>query len=181
MASNNLQVRGRSLEEAFFSRENERLRLGLRAETEAHAELGIADHAIFERLRGLDVTGDEVAALTLIPVVAIAWADGELHDKERAALLQAAEAAGIAPGTPSHLLLESWFRERPDPELFERWKSFIVALCADMPARTVEDLRAELLHRAEAVADAAGGLLGFGRVSAREREILEELAHAFPA
>lgn len=181
MERNDLQVRGRSLEEAFFREQDERLRLGLRAETEGHAGLGIADRAVFDSLRGLDVTGDEVAALTLIPVVAIAWADGELHDKERQALLQAAEAAGIAPDSPSHQLLESWFRERPDPELFERWKSFIVALCVDMNARAVESLRAELLHRARAVAEATGGLLGFGRVSAREREILEELEHAFPA
>ena len=181
MASNDLQVRGKSLEEAFFSQENERLRLGLRAEATAHADLGVADDAVFHRLRELDITGDTVAALTLIPVVAVAWADGELHDKERAALLQAAEAAGIAPDSPSHKLLETWFRERPDPELFERWKSFIVALCVDMQGRAVESLRAELLHRAHAVADSAGGLLGFGRVSAREQEILEELEHAFPA
>ncbi|MDX7951900.1 hypothetical protein P7D22_12035 [Lichenihabitans sp. Uapishka_5] len=181
MDSNDLQVRGRSLEDAFFTRENERLRLGLRADPAAATDLGLADAGAFDRLRDMDVAGDTVAALTLIPVVAIAWADGDLHDKERAALLQAAEAAGIAPGSASHVLLESWLVRRPDPELFERWKSFIVALCADMPPRAVEGLRADLLHRAHAVADAAGGILGFARVSAREREILIELEHAFPA
>ena len=181
MNSNDLRLRGQSLEEAFFGRENERLRLKLRAEAEAPGEGDAVATAIFDHLRGMDVAGDTVAALTLIPVVAIAWADGQMHEAERTALLQAAEAAGIASGSPSHALLESWLAERPDPELFERWKSFIVDLCDDKDARAVESLRAELLDRARRTAAAAGGMLGIGRVSAREREILEELEHAFPA
>lgn len=181
MDSNDLRLRGRSLEEAFFGQENERLRLKLRAEAEAPSEADPAAAAVFDHLRGMDVAGDTVAALTLIPVVAIAWADGELHDAERAILLQAAEAAGIASGSSSHALLQTWLVERPDPDLFERWKSFIVALCDDKDARAVESLRAELLDRARRTADAAGGILGIGRVSSREREILEELEHAFPA
>lgn len=181
MDPNDLRLRGRSLEEAFFGRENERLRLKLRAEAEAPADPDPTAAAVFDHLRGMDVAGDTVAALTLIPVVAVAWADGQLQGAERAALLQAAEAAGIAPGTPSHDLLQSWFAVRPEPELFERWKSFIVALCDEKDARAVERLRADLLGRARRVAESAGGILGIGRVSAREREILEELEHAFPA
>ena len=181
MDSNDLRLRGRSLEEAFFGQENERLRLKLRAEAEQPVDADPVAAAVFDHLRGMDVAGDTVAALTLIPVVAIAWADGQLHEAERTALLQAAEAAGIAPGSSSHALLQSWFAERPDPELFERWKSFIIALCEDKDARAVESLRAELLDRARRTAQAAGGILGVGRISAREREILEELEHAFPA
>ena len=186
MGDDELRARGRSMEDAFFVRENERLRLNLREMGHQDASRGLAvasgihnPHAL-EGLMASHVDGDTAAAMALVPLVAIAWTDRELHDQERAALLQAVEAAGILEGSPSHALLESWFRERPDPELFERWKSFIASLCVDMDASAVEALRAEIIGKARGVAEAAGGILGFGKVSAREQEILDELEHAFP-
>jgi hypothetical protein len=187
MSEDGLQARGRSMEEAFFARENERLRVGLQASARPAAiasfdlDEAIRDHTLRDGLRAHHVAAGTAAAMTLVPLVAVAWADRDLHDRERAAVLQAAEAAGIAKNSASHALLESWLHERPDPELFERWKSFIVELCADMDVAEVEALRAELLGRARAVAQSGGGVLGFGRVSMREQEVLEELEHAFPA
>ncbi|MCW6510122.1 hypothetical protein [Lichenifustis flavocetrariae] len=186
MSDDELRVRGRSMEEAFFVHENERLRLNLREMVHQDASGGLAvasgihDPHALNGLTTRHVDGDTAAAMALVPLVAIAWADRELHDRERAALLQAVESAGISQGSPSHALLDSWFRERPDPELFERWKSFIASLCADMDTSAVEALRAEIIGKARGVAEAAGGILGFGKVSAREQEILDELEHAFP-
>ena len=186
MNDNDLRARGRSMEDAFFVRENERLRVNLREMAHQDASSGLAvasgiqDRHALEGLTNLHVDGDTAAAMALVPLVAIGWADRDLHERERAALLQAVEAAGIAEGSPSHALLASWFRERPDPELFERWKSFIASLCVDMDTSAVHALRAEIIGKARAVAEAAGGILGFGRISAREQEILDELEHAFP-
>jgi hypothetical protein len=187
MVGDELRARGRSMEEAFFAHEGERLRVALRAAgakgvAELGHDLGIAgDPQVFRDMSSHAVAGDTAAAMVLIPLIAVAWADRDLHAAERAAVLAGAEAAGIAKGSASEALLASWLNERPDPELFESWKSFIVAFCADMDVHAVEALRKELVGRARTVAEAAGGLLGYGRISGRERDVLEELEHAFPA
>jgi hypothetical protein len=181
MDEDTVQARGRSMEEAFFGKAGGRLPAGRPASIAAFdLESEIGNDHLRDDLRAHHVEGGTRAAMTLVPLIAVAWADRDLHERERQAVLQAAEAAGIRPDSASHVLLESWLSERPDPELFERWKSFIVALCADMDAADVAPLRADLVGRAEAVARSVGGLLGFGRISRREQEVLDELREAFP-
>ena len=83
-----------ALEEAFFARENAKLRQQLRdlddtkRKKEAlSAASGIANDAVLEKLAALNISSETVAALALVPLIAIAWADGSIDDKERAAVL----------------------------------------------------------------------------------------------
>lgn len=186
MSEDSIQACGRSMAQAFFAGRHASAAPTYAAGRPAgiasfDLDESIRDAHLRDGLRAHHVGPETAAAMTLVPLIAVAWADRDLHDPERAAVLAAAEASGIAKDSPSHAMLEGWLQERPDPELFERWKSFIVELCADMEVAEVEALRAELLGRAHAVAKSFGGLLGFRRISSREREILDELEHAFPA
>src|SRR4029450_10355631 len=91
-----LADRRKALEEEFFRKENERQRAALQARKKrdeskaALRETGIGDDALIDRLLDLGVAAEAVVALELAPLVAVAWADGTLDDRERAAVLRAA-------------------------------------------------------------------------------------------
>ncbi len=182
-----LRARGKALEEAFFRKEQERLHdlQQLRNEeasaTRALAEAsGIEDETILGRLASLGVRAETLAALTLIPLVEVAWADDKMEGREREAVLAGAESSGIAAGSPSHGLLQLWLDDRPAPDLSSAWRDFMAALCAQLSAEERLRLRDNLVGRARQVAEAAGGFLGLtDPVSAVERKVLDDLAGHF--
>ena len=182
-----LRERRRALEEAFFAKENEELLERLRRADAAQsrkaalaAASGIADDAVLERLAALGLGADTLAALALVPLVAVAWADGGIDDKERSAVLAAAEEAGIGRQAASRELLARWLREPPPRELLAAWTDYTRAVSATLDDAARQALRADLLGRARRVAEAAGGFLGLGRrVSANEETVLRRLEDAF--
>ena len=94
--------------------------------------------------------------------------------------MTAADNAGMHQQHAGHQLLEDWLKRRPDKELLAAWKSYVAALCDALSEEAVNDLKDDLLGRARAVAEAAGGMLGLGnKVSKSEQSMLEELAQAF--
>ena len=114
-----------------------------------------------------------------MPLVEVAWADGRLELAERRAVLEAAEASGVLPGTASHQLLEGWLAERPGPELREAWREYVVTLQATVSIEAQLHLKESVVGRARAVAGAAGGVLGVRSVSRQEELVLRELAAIF--
>lgn len=188
MPNPGMQERGRALEEAFFQKQHEqqlaRLRLQQEQE-EAREALAAAsgihdDPELLDRLAGLGIRAETLAALTLIPLVEVAWADGKMEAREREAILRGAESSGIAPGSPSHGLLEIWTQDRPAPELLASWERYIAALSAELSADQKWHLEERIVGRARAVAEAAGGFLGLGsKVSAEEEAMLSRLEKAF--
>lgn len=140
----------------------------------------IRDDAVLDRLLGLGITAESLAALGMVPLVCVAWADGEVAAKERERIVAMAEAAGIEPQNGRYPLLEHWLKRRPTPEIFAAWQDFIKQLRETMAPEDLETLRCEIMDRAGEVARASGGLLGFGeRVSPAERSVLAELENAF--
>ncbi len=112
----------------------------------------------------------------MVPLVQVAWADGDVDEKERAAILEAAEEVGVEKGSPSADLLKEWLKFKPDREVLKVWKEYVAALSATLPAEESEKFRSALLNLSRAVAQASGGVLGFGsKVSKAERAVLDEL------
>lgn len=186
MSSELLEDRRKALEEAFFRKESERLRSELQARRERENResalgeaSGISDRDLLTRLVGLGIEAETVAALSLIPLVEVAWADGKMEDRERDAILRGARASGIEPGSPSDGLLELWTQERPSAALMVSWKSYIGAVSKELSAEQRWRLEETLIGRARAVAEAAGGFLGIGKVSGAEETVLEEMKRAF--
>jgi len=184
-----LGERKRALEEAFFAKENKTLLQRLRQADAAKsrkaalaAASGITDEAVLDRLAALDLGSDTLTALSLVPLVMVAWADGSLDDKERQAVLSAAAEAGLDRQGAAHQLFDRWLREPPPRELLAAWTDYTRAISATLDAAARAALRSELLGRARRVAEAAGGFLGVGRkVSASEEAVLTRLESAFPA
>ena len=84
--------RGRALEDEFFRKEDQRLIERLRelrdksVSREALAlASGIKNEAILDKLLELGIRPETVAALALVPLAEVAWADGSLDDARAAA------------------------------------------------------------------------------------------------
>jgi hypothetical protein len=183
-----MQERGKSLEEAFFKKQHEEQLAKLRVKQEQvearealAAASGITDDVnLLDRLAALGIRAETLAALTLIPLVEVAWADGKMEARERDAILRGAESSGIEPGSASYGLLEIWTRDRPAPELMDSWKSYIGALAGELSADQKWHLEEKIVGRARSVAESAGGFLGLGsKVSPEEERVLGELERAF--
>jgi hypothetical protein len=125
------------------------------------------------------VDAEAVVALELVPLVAVAWADGTIDERERAAVLRAAREAGVSGDQPAHGLLETWLGHPPEGHLLETWGAYVRGLCAQMAPDERRTFRDQLLGHTRAVAEAAGGFLGLGKVSAKEQAVLRELERAF--
>ena len=186
MSEEFLGERRKALEEAFFAQHNQRLlqqfrkTMAAKATQEALAAAsGITDAAVLEQLAAVDLSSETMAALSLVPLVEVAWADGRLDAKERSALLAAAEQAGLSQDSASYRLLEAWFRERPSPKLLAAWKAYVAGLLRTLDVHAQHVLKQDLLGRARVVAEAAGGFLGLGtRISSAEQAVLKELEQA---
>jgi hypothetical protein len=133
-----------------------------------------------DRMLELGITPATWAAISLVPLVEVAWANGRIDAKERRAVLAAAELNGVTPGSPSHEMLDGWLGHRPDGRLLQSWGEYMVELCAALKPGEKRALREELMGRARQVAEAAGGFLGLGnRISPEEQVVLDELAKVF--
>lgn len=158
----------------------EQRRSGSDATATVIAVWGIEDPTVLERLLRLGLTTETVAALSLTPLIEVAWADGKVDKKERAAVLAAAEQYGLERSDVSYLLLEGRLAERPGPELLDTWKTYVRMLARALDKETVATLRGELMARARQVAEASGGLLGLGsKISSQELAKLDELEQSF--
>ncbi len=178
--------RRKALEESFFRKENEKLRARLavqQAERQAREDLaqasGISDEAVLDRLVKLGLSPETLAALSLVPLIEVAWANGKLDEKERKAVLSGAAASGVKDGSAACDLLKGWLVRKPAPALRETWDGYIRALVATLPDDARQALKKDLLDRARAVAEAAGGVLGLGSISKEEGAALERLERIF--
>jgi len=187
MAEEFLSDRKRALEEEFFRRQENALLNQLRAaqakesaQEALAAATGIRDSTVLHKLSTLGITSDTLLALGLVPLVAIAWADGSLDDKERHAIVTSLGAAGIVANSPAGQLVQGWLSNPPPASMLEAWSSYTSALAAELSPTERNHLRDSVLGRARAVAEAAGGFLGFGkRVSQAEAELLQKLERVF--
>jgi hypothetical protein len=186
VSETSLEERGRALENQFYEKENREKLAAMKAKLDAQKskeELrkasGMTDDAVLDRLAALGMRANTIAALSLVPLIQVAWADGSIHDNERSAILQGAAGKGLDEGSDGYELLQSWLQRKPDEDLFTAWESYIKALTAQLNDEQNRLLKNQIVGFAKMVAAAAGGILGFGRVSSTEEKVLTRIEAAF--
>lgn len=183
-----LHERGRSLEDDYFRKKDreliEKLRRASAAEDERQAlakTSGLDDPALLQELKDLGFTPGTVSLLPLIPVLRVAWAEGGITGAERSLLTRLARSRGIAEGSEADRLLSAWMARRPDDSVFTRAGRLIRAML-DARAPETADLTADdLVDYCERIAAASGGILGIGRISADEKQLLSSIANDLKA
>lgn len=175
--------RGRALEEQYFRKREQELieKLRKRGEEEAARrrlaeQTGVVDEEILQDLQALGYTPETVMLLHLVPLVQVAWAEGHVSDSERELITAAARSRAVAPNSPADRQLADWLMRRPSDEFFEKTLRAIAAILQARPPEEREASRRDLLSYCTAIASASGGILGFGKVSDQERELLARLA-----
>ncbi len=175
----------RSLEESFFLKRDAELvaemrrRETLQTRKKALTEVsGITSEDVLDQLVEHEIHAETLAAFSLVPIIEVAWADGAIQSAEEAVVLRAVEGAGIQKESVAFQLVQEWLKRPPDPKLMKCWMDYTRALMSELTHEACESVRQTVLGHARAVAEAAGGFLGLGRVSHAEEKILRVLKEA---
>ena len=186
MSEVTLEERGRALENQFYEKENQEKLAAMkqkldmqRSKDELRKASGMTDDAVLDRLVVLGLRANTIAALSLVPLIQVAWADGQIQDNERTAILQGAHGKGLEDGSDGYQLLQTWLSRRPGDELFTAWEAYIKALTAQLNDEQNRLLKNQIVGFAKMVATSAGGILGFGKVSGSEEKVLNRIEAAF--
>ena len=182
-----LGERGKALEDSFFAQRDRELLAKLKEAAGAGdirkalaLAIGINDDAVIDKLVALGIQPEMALALSMVPLVQVAWADGAIHGGEYEAVMSAAQDSGINEGTPAHGLLESWLANNPGDTLIDAWHGYIQALVRELSAKERAALKDATLQRARTIAGIAGGILGLGsKFSKSEKAVLQDLAVSF--
>jgi|PlaIllAssembly_1097288.scaffolds.fasta_scaffold05203_2 hypothetical protein len=182
-----LETQGQALEDAFFLKQDQLLiekRRALKKMEQSKRALsevsGIKNDGILTKFVELGIEPGMLVSLGVAPLVAVAWADGEVDPKERAAVLQSGVGEDAIRGAMDADLLERWLTHKPGPELMEAWRHYVQGLseCFSADERTL--LRKRLLKRARHVAEATGSFLKLtSGISAAEQAVLDQIEDAF--
>ena len=181
-----MDERRSALEDEFFHKQDQAKLAAMKdklADQATKDELrkvsGMTDDAVLDKLVALGLSGQTVAALSLVPLITVAWADGSIQDNERDAILHGATGKGMDVGSPGHALLSSWLAKQPAPTLFEAWEGYIKSLIAQLNEEQTRLLKKQVVNFASLVAGSAGGFLGVGKVSGSEQQALARIEAAF--
>jgi hypothetical protein len=174
------------LEQAFFLNQEailienmRKLEKRKRTAQELSAISGIQNQHLIEKFLELEIEPKDLAAVSIVPLVVVAWADGNVDDKERVAVMLAAEKMGFAKGCENFAMLQDWLTHKPKPQLLEAWTHYVEGIVSEMNSQDVASFQKEILEHAQMVAKASGGMLGMAKVSANEKAILTQLENAF--
>lgn len=187
MAAKILDSRRQSLEEQFFQASNAELLAKLRLSGERAKDkqalteaMGLRDDELVDGLLDAGLSAQTWLAVSLVPLVEVAWADREISQAEISKILEAAAEKGLTMDGPVGELLDQWLATRPPPRLREAWKLYIESVCEVVGSDQIDWMRKDTLTRARDVAEATNHLLGFGNhVSDVEEVVLADLASAF--
>ncbi len=139
---------------------------------------GVADEEILRDLQALGYTPETVMLLHLVPLLQMAWAEGSVSDSERDLILEAARARGVDKDSAADRQLAAWLTDRPSEELFEKTLRAIGAILQLRSSEERDASEKDLVTRLTAIASASGGILGFGKVSPQEQEMLARITQA---
>ncbi len=184
--TDNLMNIARILQTMFFAegdatlvRQREELRRMEHTKKVLSGLSGITNQDILQKFIELDVSPEAVTSLTLVPLVMVAWADGEVDDKEREAVLNSLKGYGVIKNNVNYTLLKEWLEKRPPHKMLDAWAHYISGICGSLSAEERGELKANIMGHATAVAGASGGFLSVMKISPEEERILAKLEKAF--
>ena len=124
MGESYLEERRKALEEAFYHKKNRELMAKIKTDLDAELHrdtlkkaTGIDDDELLQRVLDVGVNVETLAAMSVAPLVLVAWADGNIDQREQEAIIAGAEQAGLGVDSAAHELLLGWLKEKPDENI----------------------------------------------------------------
>ena len=185
MSEGDFSGRARTSEDDYFHKKDRELIEKFRkaaaneqARSEMAAQIRINEPGLIDDLRELGFTPETVKVLPLMPIVQLAWAEGGVSPEERTLLVSLARERGVADGSAGDRLLADWMTRAPAPAVFSNGMRLIRAMLDAKPSDGDMISSDDILRYCERIAEASGGIFGFGKVSAEERAALAQIAGA---
>lgn len=176
------QIRGKALEEAFFFRMDQELIAALGSKLIREEKLkafenatGIRDKKRLESLLNAGFELSTITAFIWVPLVFVAWADGNLDELEKNAVLNVLSGKGISKQTALMMIQHDWFRRSPNDDLWKTWEDFAKASMESLNPTLRHELIDEIVGLCHVVAHASGGFLGVGNISPTETEVIDRV------
>lgn len=174
-------------EDKFFEREQSEWRKDVRRENRLEAirrgeRDGIADalqttEDVAEEALELGFDQHTARVLPLVPLIQMAWADGEVSSAESRTVRELAKRFGLDPNSEAFDFLRMMLDEEPSELFFERVNRVVRHLIRESPDSWDSDSLVDLV---EQVAEASGGFFGLTNpINEDERELLQEFAAHF--
>jgi hypothetical protein len=184
--SDAFERRRRSFEAEYFSRKSGLLVAKLKEVFDREVDkeairraTGITNERLLDNIVALGLSGDLMAAFSLLPLVELAWADGAVDDREVRALMTALEGTGVVAGSPAYQRMEFAIRAGPDPEARKIWRLYADELKKTLSPAQLAEYREDLLANARSIAAVSGGILNVAfTISPNEKRILREIEKA---
>lgn len=181
-----LHRRGKALEDEFFHRVDKALRAKLLASMERDqaksrlaAATGFQHQGLLDHMADAGFEPTTVAALALIPIVWVAWADGTVTPQERQLVMHEALRRGLNHEPSAFQLIESWLHVAPPKTLWTLWQEYAAEVRRTLSPTLADVLVKEILQQAQAIAEASGGKSRSGMVTSEEQAILDDIAATF--
>lgn len=181
LPQSNQPTRGKVLEEAFFYQVDRELGelLSKRLQRENKARLfanatGIRDQ---KHLSLLVDSGFELSTLHFVwvPLILVAWADGNAENLEKKAIADILASKGISRETIARVIAHDWFCKKPTEELWGIWEEFSAATSASLNSSIYNELIDEIVRLCRLVAEASGGFMGLGKISVTETQAIDRV------
>ncbi|MEZ4322107.1 MAG: FHA domain-containing protein [Myxococcota bacterium] len=136
------------------------------------------DDRLLRELKFLGIDETTVELLALLPLIQVAWADGEVQPEERELILELSRTRYHLAEDAVHLL-EGWLTHPPSERYVARGRRALLALAHERDDFDLEPAHLDdVVEFSKAVAKASGGFLGFRTIAAHEALVLEDIADA---
>jgi len=133
---------------------------------------------LLRELQFLGIDETTVELLALLPLIQVAWADGEVQEQERELILDLATSR-YHLGAEARTMLQNWLTHAPSEQYVARGRTALLALAHEREDFDIDSSKLDdVVEFSKAVAAASGGFLGFRSVDAEESSVLEEIAEA---
>ena len=129
-----------------------------------------AEATTAERLRTLGFTDETLVLIRMVPLLAVAWADGHITEAEREAVIGEARLFGIAPDSAADRQLRAWLTDAPSDIVREA--------AVDILAGSILDDADRIIAACHTVAAASGGAFGLRKGASPEQNVLHRIAQA---
>lgn len=144
----------------------------LKRDREALGAVDTSEDALAARVAAMGFVGDARRIFDLLPLVYVAWADGEIQAGERAAIIGLLRVRGIPLGD-AYTMMIALLEKEPSAEYLEESLVLLRALIERGDAAKAKTIVGLCI----AVAKAAGGFLGiFNPISKEEKQAIEHIA-----
>lgn len=184
LKTNPLADIGSAHEDEFFRKENKALLEKMQQKKSASETSEAITHqtgAVAEDLATMlstkGIQADMLPVLHLVPLLQVAWADGEIQDEERLLLEKAAAERGVTDGHPAYAKFQEWLTKPPSEQVYEGALTFIRLVLASQGSEEAQQTKENLENLTKTVAEVTGGLFGlFANTSSDEASVLASIS-----